>query len=653
VLGSRVGEGPHGPTPGPRPRFIAGGVVAHNDERRIERSIRSLLQQDLPRGTEWSRVWVVASGCTDRTVEIAQSFAEADPRVGLVVQPARRGKASAIGEVLRRAQGESLVLLNSDAAAAPGAVLALLDSAEGKSRPFAVMGRPTVPVPPNREWAGTMRWMWELHHELHLEILRDGRGAHLSDELLLVSLPAFPWIEDGIINDGSYCAAWLRAHSGESWYAPAAEVVVDVPANPRDHLRQRRRITVGNAQVASRLGIHPTTAFRYLLQEPRRTVSAFRRAFAHDGSLGHFGRIARWEVLAHLLALWDRFPPRKDYLLWPRVAAHPPSTLENPVVAGDLNRDPSRAVDRRIQLLLNVAREFETGLPIEELHRLLPEGTETAPELERILAERTDVSRVVAGTAYPSAPELSLEQDRVRRGVQYRTAAENLVRGPLGWLLPLVRCLGITGSAAYGKPEEGDDLDFFVVTRSGAVPWFLVATFVSLRLWWMRRPAPAGPPPCFNYVVDDRRVPKEFDRGHGLLFAREALSAQMLHGDPYYRGLLVRSPWIGLEIPRVYAGRTQDAEDPAPDPAPLLARILSAALYLPLAAYLQLVGLRRNALLRRARQPEAQFRTLSAPDRIVYESRRFEQLRRRYEEPPSIVSSSPTVAAPSKIPTLR
>jgi Glycosyl transferase family 2 len=640
------------PVPTTGPRRIAGGITAHNDERRIERSIRSLLEQELPSHTEWSRIWVVASGCTDATAEIASSIAADEPRVRLLVEPERRGKAAAIGQVLRRAEGESLVLLNSDAEAAPGSVHALLSKAEGKPRPFAVMARPTIPGTIQGHWTSTMRWMWGLHHELHLEMLSEGHGAHLSDELLLVSLPPFPWIRDGIINDGSYCAVWLQQHAGGCWYAPDAAVSIEVPSTPSDHLRQRRRIHVGNAQVTAHLGGRPTTVLRYLFQEPARTLRVVHRALSEPGGVRHFGKIAGWEVVSHALAAWDRLPPRRDHVLWSRIAR--PAGAETGPVPAPVGAGDEPELDRRVRVLLEVAREFRTGVPVRQLMELLPASPAGgSPDLERFLAEHPALAAIARETAYSPTSPVRANPERAHRGDAYRRAAEALLEGPLAPLWSSIRCIGLTGSAAYGEPEAGDDLDFFVVTRRGEVPWFLAATYVAIRLHMLRFPDPTAPIPCFNYVIDDGRAPAELARGRGLLFAREALNARMLRGDEYYRGLLAQSPELARELPRLYGARTSQPGDTSSHPAPWPTRLLSALAYLPLAAFLQLIGLYRNAERRRSGRTSEVFRTLVVPDRVVFQSRRFEELRARYEGAGGPGASTAGVTGPSRMTNAR
>ena len=618
----------------PRPegvRRIAGGVVAFNDEGRVERSIRSLLAQELPRGYAWSRIWLVASGCTDRTAEVGRAIARQDPRLEVVVEPTRRGKAAAIREVLRRAEGESLVLLNSDAFALPGAVSALLRAAEGRPAPYAVMGRPVVPEDVDGIWADSMRWMWELHHVLHLELLAEGRGAHLSDELLLLSLPTPVPLGAGIINDGSFLGVWLCRNEGGCWYAPAGLVSIDVPRTASDFLRQRRRIHVGNAQVRRLLGHPPTTILRFLLDEPARAFRALRSALDQRGGAGHLLRVGFWEVVSRGLAGWDLLPPARDHVHWVRIRSPPTRDASRTDAHFDSPGAAGEDVERQVGSFLGVAAEFGTGIALDHLAELLsPVAPISSADLERYLSLRPNLARLEHGRAYRPRSENVSPVTRAARGAAYGEWAARWVSGPLAFTQRWVRCVGITGSAAYGEPESGDDLDLFVVTRTGSLWWFLLTTFLTLRL---RRLAGKGrdePEPCVNYVLDDSRALEEFSGSRGYLFAREALMLRPIAGASYYEGLLARSGWMEEVIPRLYARRTRSPGECRPSRAPRIVRLLNAITFLPLAAYLHLAGLRRNARARRAGNERATFRTVTRLHRFALSTLRFEELRHRY-----------------------
>ncbi len=617
----------------PRPRRVAGGVVAHNDEGRVARSVRSLLEQRLPSGYEWSRIWIVASGCTDRTVEICEELARADTRIELVVEPERRGKAAAIHQILRRAEGESLVLLNSDAVALPGAVSTLLSRAEGRRAPYAVMARPIVTIEDGGSWTDAMRWMWELHHELHLQLLSEGRGAHLSDELLLLSLPHPAPLREGIINDGSFLAVWLSLNEGGCWYAPESLVSVVVPRTASDFVRQHRRIHFGDAQVRGLLGRAPTTFPRYLAEHPARAMRALRSALGRPRGVRHLLHLGGWEVVSHLLALWDRLPPRADHVHWRRIRSSASEPTHGGVRTSDRLEDPAERVERKVDSLLSVAANFRTGVDLGDLASLLPsEAPLTASDLARFLQERPELARVQDERAFHPGITGVESADRKALGEAHWKAANRLVLGPLGFAQRWIRCLGISGSVAYGEPEPGDDLDLFIVTRAGSTWWFLAMAFLVLRIRRLKGEDRGAPALCVNYVLDDRRALSEFESARGYLFAREALTVRAVIGDGYLQGLLLRAPWMEKEIPRLYADRTRNPASCEPLGAPGPIRIANALVFLPLTAYLQLVGLRRSRRTRGDAFGHGPFRTITQRGRFVLATDRFERLRERYGE---------------------
>jgi hypothetical protein len=621
----------------PSPSILSAGIVAHNEERNLEPAVRSLLDQDLPSGTWWNAIWVVASGCTDRSVAVAERLVEEDPRVRLVVEPERLGKAHALREVFRRAQGTGLVLLNADACAESGSVAELVRVAARHAPPFAVMGRPVVPGDADGRWVGTLRSMWDLHHEFHLELQEAGGGSHLSDELLLVSLPTVPPLPDGIINDGSYFAVWLAQHGGQRLYAPQARVRIEVPRRIRDHLHQRRRIQYGNDQVTAVLGSAPSTLARYALTQPRRTAELLRRWIrGQPNAVTHLATLGAAEVAARSLSAWDRIPPRKDHVRWRRIgsgdtAPRRPRGVPLPK-SGPRSASPSGEVlESRVTAVVGVAAEFGTGVALPELLRLLPnEGPATVSEVQGWLADRPHIARTYGGAAYAPGFEREAGGDRLERGRLYLRSAEALLSGPLRGALPWVQCACVTGSTAYGEPGPGDDLDLFVVTREGSLWWFLAYAFLALRISAGRRARGHDPVPCLNFVLDDREATLEFSRSQGFLFAREALTARPLQGVEYYRNLLSQAPWMAKEIPRLYAERNGNLPASRPGTTSLAVRCLNAAVFPLLAAYLQLVGLRRNARYRAKGRSDQRFRTETRWRRLALASRRFEQVRARY-----------------------
>jgi poly-beta-1,6-N-acetyl-D-glucosamine synthase len=316
------------------PIHLVGGVVAFNEERRLGPAVESLLAQELPPGAHWRAIWVVASGCTDRTDEVAQALAARHPEVRVLIQSERRGKAAALGEIFREARGDYLVLLNADATARPGAVSALLRSTSTLVPPYAVMGHPQpAELPPAGRGSG-IQLLWNLHHRLHVELLTSGEGTHLSDELLLLPLSHLPPLPEEIVNDGAFIGAWLKSRGGQLVYAVDARVSIEVPGNMADHVRQRRRIHVGHQQVMAIVGVSPTTMGRYLTRRPGRALTLVASEVRNmAGGAAALAWLVVGEVVSVVAACWDRVPPRRSHRLWTpiRGSADSPGPFDRPV----------------------------------------------------------------------------------------------------------------------------------------------------------------------------------------------------------------------------------------------------------------------------------------------------------------------------------
>ena len=277
---------------------------------------------------------------------------------------------------------------------------------------------------------------------------------------------------------------------------------------------------------------------------------------------------------------------------------------------------------------MEVARAHGVSMPIDELGVLLPPGARTdEPHLREWLQAHPTLARLERRRAVPEglAPVLDEEQARIDRGVRYWEHAQWAVGSVLRPMLGLTRCVGVTGSVAYGEPAPGDDLDFMVVTRSGALWPFLLATFLRSR-GAHRRSRGDGPEWCFNYVLDDREALRDFAKPRGFLFAREALMTRMVSGEEYYRGLLGGASWLREELPRLHArwqlGGLGDQPDPRP--ASLAVRLAGAALFPLLATYLQLRGLVANRRFRRSGRGDRVFRTVTTWRRYALETEHFD-----------------------------
>jgi glycosyltransferase involved in cell wall biosynthesis len=311
---------------------LCGGVVAYNERDRIAGAIGSLLDQTLPPGAEWINVVVVVSGSTDGTPEVVRTLAARDPRIQVVVQPHREGKSAALAEVFRRARGDYLVLLNGDALAAPGAVVALLKEAAAPTDRFAVMGRPLPPNGAPGTFSSAVSLLWGIHNSLHLAALSDGSGNHLSDELLLLPVRELPPLARGVVNDGSFVGGWLARNRGELRYAPRAIVSITSPRTFREHVRQRRRIVFGHRQIQAQLAVDPLTIGRYAWRNPRRAIRLLAGETRRPGGVFALSTLLAGEALAGTLARIDIGSDGRDHVRWNPIRGRSPDAVaDSPV----------------------------------------------------------------------------------------------------------------------------------------------------------------------------------------------------------------------------------------------------------------------------------------------------------------------------------
>ncbi len=208
----------------------------------------SLLAQAVPPPFSVAEVLVVASGCTDGTEGVVRRYAVADPRVRLIHETERRGKASALNLVLAAYRGDVLVLTNADARLGPGALASLLPPFLGPSPPWIACG---AAVPDGRRSLPSLieGVLWSLHNRiLALQSARN-LDNHCCDELMAMRRGFVESVPPSLINDGAYLGV-LASLSGQTvHFCEGARVHVQAPRTLRGWLVRRRRILRGHRQV--------------------------------------------------------------------------------------------------------------------------------------------------------------------------------------------------------------------------------------------------------------------------------------------------------------------------------------------------------------------------------------------------------------------
>src|SRR5216684_5282260 len=233
----------------PMPITCSVGIMAYNEEGNIGPLLEAVTSQRLKTATI-TEIVVVASGCTDNTEAIVRDWTKSDPRIRLLVQEKRSGKAVAINEYLPLANEKVLVLCSADLLPEPDAierlVAPLADPEVGmtSSRP--------VPVNDPELFMGfAAHMLWELHHKINLASFKAGEMCAFRK--IFERIPYHTAVDEASIEPV------VRGQGYRVQYVPTAVVYNKGPETVADFLSQRRRIYAGHLAVRDTLGYSVST----------------------------------------------------------------------------------------------------------------------------------------------------------------------------------------------------------------------------------------------------------------------------------------------------------------------------------------------------------------------------------------------------------
>jgi len=220
------------------PPTVAIGVMAHNEEANIARLLDSIIAQTaLPR---ISRVVVVASGCTDKTCEIVETYCRRDSRISLVAEAERGGKVNAINTFMTSSPEPILCVSGADMVYAPNTIEALIAPFDDPD--VGMVGSHPVPLNDKSTFVGfAVNLLWTLHHEVSLIAPKMGE--------LIAFRNVFRGLDPEMLADEVQIERGIRAVGFKTAYAPDAIVYNRGPATIREFVAQRSRWVALNLQL--------------------------------------------------------------------------------------------------------------------------------------------------------------------------------------------------------------------------------------------------------------------------------------------------------------------------------------------------------------------------------------------------------------------
>ncbi|HET8630191.1 MAG TPA: glycosyltransferase [Thermomicrobiales bacterium] len=276
------------------PFRVSVGIMAHDEGHNIGRLLDALGQQS-GAAFEIAQIVVVSSASADGTDAIVRDRARRDPRIELVVEAHKRGKAAAINLFLARCRGDVVVLQSADTLPLPGTFQALC-------APFAdpavgMVGGHPVPTNPRRGVLHHLgHLLWEMHHEVSLIAPKTGE--------LVAFRPVVARIDPTTCCDEDYVRLLIDRRGLRVVYAPDALCVNRAPSTWDEFLRQRYRVDAGEIALVRGAGFHCPTlhtatlaraVLRYLRRHPER-VGLVGLAMTIEGAV----RLWAWYRVATL-----------------------------------------------------------------------------------------------------------------------------------------------------------------------------------------------------------------------------------------------------------------------------------------------------------------------------------------------------------------
>ena len=277
------------------------GITAHNEEKNIGKLLDAMTHQKLNR-VEISEIIVVASGCTDRTVEIVRAHASQDTRVKLFVQENREGKTSAINVFLQNAREDICVLESGDTLPREDSIENLVKLFENPQ--VGMTGAQKVPVNVPEHIVGYMSHLrLQMEHQLCLEIPRTGE--------LIAFRKVFTHLPPDVAMDEAFVEALVIRRGLDVHYAPEAVVYNMGPETLSEFIMQRRRNYAGHLHLRRKYGYRVSS-----LDSPRVLRIGLEEVWKAVRLVGTLGALALVEGFARFLGAYDYYVKGRKHVVW-------------------------------------------------------------------------------------------------------------------------------------------------------------------------------------------------------------------------------------------------------------------------------------------------------------------------------------------------
>lgn len=301
-------------------------IPAYNEAKNIEALLKKTLNQST-KTVRITEIIVIASGCTDQTVEIVKKFIGGDRAaaaraarrslerrrtpnskqtpVKLITQNKREGKASAINAFLEIAKADICVIMGADTLPETNTIEKLCSVFSDPH--IGMAGGHTIPKNTTKTFIGyCVNMLWQLHHEMAL--ISPKCGEIIAFRKIFSSIPAETPVDEASIEQK------IIAENLKLKYVEDATIYNRGPTTLKDFIAQRRRINAGHLWLKKHFSHKvSTTSYLTILK-----LSSKKLGFNLKENLYLAGLILI-ELTSKILAYFDYYILEKNYTIWPQI----------------------------------------------------------------------------------------------------------------------------------------------------------------------------------------------------------------------------------------------------------------------------------------------------------------------------------------------
>lgn len=235
------------------------GICAHNEEKNIGKLIRSIQRQSLKNQFTLKEIIVIASGCTDKTVDIIEKARKINSKIKITIQKKREGKAKAVNLFIKSAKTKFLILQSADTIIDKYCYYFLLNRLKDKK--VGMVGGKIIPTDnPNSLCGYANHLKWELHHLVNIKFPeRPKVGELIAFKKIFTRIPPNTAVDEASIEP------LIKLQDYKVIYEPKAIVYNSGPKTIRELLSQRRRIFAGHYETKLHYGYEVITFSNFLV----------------------------------------------------------------------------------------------------------------------------------------------------------------------------------------------------------------------------------------------------------------------------------------------------------------------------------------------------------------------------------------------------